>query len=149
MKNKGLALVASAILLCPIGSVAQNNDSDKKQMVEVAAGVKIYYPAKMGFSLNEPLENVINMITMYNQHSDFTLMVNGENYLQSRESFLAHTLVADVERIEIITDPSICGNNIGTDGNITRTCHIRLTEEIISKVRWRKGCMIYITTTTM
>lgn len=110
--------MASAILLCPIGSVAQNNDSDKKQMVEVAAGVKIYYPAKMGFSLNEPVENVINMITMYNQHSDFTLMVNGENYLQSRESFLAHTLVADVERIEIITDPSICGNNIGTDGNI-------------------------------
>lgn len=110
--------MASAILLCPIGSVAQNNDSDKKQIVEVAAGVKIYYPAKMGFSLNEPVENVTNMITMYNQHSDFTLMVNGENYLQSRESFLAHTLVADVERIEIITDPSICGNNIGTDGNI-------------------------------
>ena len=45
MSINKIALVASAIMLCPIGSVAQNNDT---QMVKVEAGVKTYYPSKMG-----------------------------------------------------------------------------------------------------
>ena len=116
MSINKIALVASAIMLCPIGSVAQNNDT---QMVKVEAGVKTYYPSKMGFSQNEPISNVIKMITKYKERiTIYTLMVNGENYLQDPESFYAHTLVADVERIEVITDPSISGNTIGLDGNI-------------------------------
>jgi hypothetical protein len=88
-------------------------------MVKVEAGVKTYYPSKMGFSPNEPISNVIKMITKYKERiTIYTLMVNGENYLQDQESFYAHTLVADVERIEVITDPSISGNTIGLDGNI-------------------------------
>ena len=116
MSINKIALVASAIMLCTIGSVAQNNDT---QMVKVEAGVKTYYPSKMGFSQNEPISNVIKMITKYKERiTIYTLMVNGENYLQDQESFYAHTLVADVERIEVITDPSISGNTIGLDGNI-------------------------------
>ena len=118
MKTKQLTLLASAIMLCPIGSVAQNNETDNTQIVKVEAGVKTYYPSKMGFSPNEPINNVIKMIGMYSEVSNHSLMVNGENYLLDAESFFAHTLVADVERIEIVTDPNLCGNTIGTDGNI-------------------------------
>lgn len=120
MKTKQLTLLASAIMLCPIGSVAQNSETASTSMVKIEAGVKTYYPTKMGFSQNEPISNVIKMITMYKEEGVFTysLMVNGENYLQSKEMFFAHTLVGDVERIEIITDPNLCGNTIGTDGNI-------------------------------
>ena len=120
MKTKQLTLLASAIMLCPIGSVAQNSETASTSMVKIEAGVKTYDPTKMGFSQNEPISNVIKMITMYKEEgvSTYSLMVNGENYLQSQEVFFAHTLVGDVERIEIITDPNLCGNTIGTDGNI-------------------------------
>ena len=127
MSINKIALVASAIMLCTIGSVAQNNDT---QMVKVEAGVKTYYPSKMGFSQNEPISNVIKMITKYKERiTIYTLMVNGENYLQDQESFYAHTLVADVERIEVITDPSISGNTIGLDGNINIVLRNKVTRQ--------------------
>ena len=117
MVSKKIALITVAILSCPIHSMAQQKETNTS-MVEHKAGVVTYYPAKMGFSPNDNLGAVFNSITRYGNVTSYTLMVNGEDYFMDSSIFYSSTLVADIERIEIITDQSLMGAKVGTNGYI-------------------------------
>jgi len=108
-----LTLITSALLSAATYSYAQDDEAAKSNAVEISAGVKTYYPEKLGYLPNALISDVIQFIRV-NGH--YGLMINGENY--NDNTFLGKTTVSDVECIQIISNSAQCGRNIGLDGNI-------------------------------